>query len=295
MPFGALRKAPMSDRRHLLAACAICCSLLLGSCASTTRTSFQEVRDFADQSARLSAYGELSTRFRDTYAREQLYLAPGADRIGREADRKRRAVFDDFLSAQKVVVLYLQTLSLLAGPDRYDLSDQLDQLGKAINANTESGLERRHVLACTGMTRLLTRVIGSAYQGHSVETMVRDGDADLQGLIDAMLTLTHLYAKTYDNEKKTTFAMFDVEIPFAIRSQDRMLVTLAKVHAQSKSAEYKILDRRYALALQGLSKVSLGHQQLREHLAELHGVEMRIILASYVRDLQLIHAALASN
>ncbi|MDB5916326.1 MAG: hypothetical protein JWR40_560, partial [Massilia sp.] len=48
-------------------------SLLLGGCA-TTNISLQEVREFADQSAKLGGYSELSTRFRDTYAREQLYL-----------------------------------------------------------------------------------------------------------------------------------------------------------------------------------------------------------------------------
>jgi predicted DNA-binding protein YlxM (UPF0122 family) len=269
-------------------------SLLLGGCA-TTNISLQEVREFADQSAKLGGYSELSTRFRDTYAREQLYLPPAAERIGKETDAKRRAVYDDFVSAQKAVVLYMQTLSLLAGDARYDLTDKLDDLGNGIKANAESGLQQKHVVAYTGMTRLLTRVIASGYQGRSVETMVRDGDRDLQTLLDAMLTLTRLYAKTNDNEKKTILGIFDVEIPFATRPQDRMLVTLAKVHYLSKSAEYKILDKRYDLAVQGLTKVSLGHQKLRENLANLHGDEVKNILASYVRDLQMIRSGLSAN
>ena len=150
-------------------------------------------------------------------------------------------------------------------------------------------------MAYTGMTRLLTRVIASGYQGRSVETMVRDGDRDLQTLLDAMLTLTRFYAKTNENEKKTILGIFDVEIPFATKPQDRMLVTLAKVHYLNKSAEYKILDKRYELAVQGLTKVSLGHQKLREHMDDLHGAEIRTILASYVRDLQIIHTGLSGN
>jgi hypothetical protein len=284
----------MTARRHLSVLFALCCSLLLGGCASTN-ISLQEVRDFADQSARLGAYNELSTRYRDTYAREQLYLPPAAERLGKETDAKRRAVYDDFVSAQKAVVLYMQTLSLLAGDARYDLSDKLDDLGNGIKANTDSGLDQRHVVAYTGMTRLLTRVIASGYQGRSVETMVRDGDRDLQILLDAMLTLTRLYSKTNDNEKKTILGIFEVEIPIASRPQDRMLVTLAKVHYLNKSAEYKILDKRYALAVQGLTKVALGHQKLRENMAELHGSEIRTILASYVRDLQVIRSGLSGN
>jgi hypothetical protein len=283
----------MTARHRLLALFALSISLLLGGCA-TTNVSLQEVRDFADQSAKLGAYTELATRYRDTYAREQLYLTPAAERVGKDTDAKRRAVYDDFISAQKAVVLYMQTLSLLAGDARYDLGDRLDDLGNGIKANTESGLDQHHVTAYIGMTRLLTRAIASGYQGRSVETMVRDGDRDLQTLLDAMLTLTRLYAKTNENEKKTILGIFDVEIPMASRPQDRMLVTLAKVHYLNKKAEYKILDKRYELAVQGLTKVSQGHQKLRESLSDLHGHEITNILASYVRDLQVIRAGLAN-
>jgi hypothetical protein len=284
----------MIARRLVFAWFALCWCLLLGGCASTN-VSLQEVREFADQSAKLGAYGELSARFRDTYAREQLYLTPAAERVGKETDAKRRAIYEDFISAQKAVVLYMQTLSLLAGEARYDLSDKLDDLGNGIKANVDSGLEQRHVTAYTGMTRLLTRVIASGYQGRSVETMVRDGDRDLQTLLDAMLTLTRFYAKTNENEKKTILGIFDVEIPFASKPQDRMLVTLAKVHYLNKSAEYKILDKRYTLAVQGLTKVMLGHQKLRENLGNLHGSEIRTILQSYVRDLQVIRSGLSNS
>ncbi|MDQ2989645.1 MAG: hypothetical protein M3R60_11155 [Pseudomonadota bacterium] len=283
----------MAACHRLLALFALSVCMLLGGCASTS-ISLQEVRDFADQSAKLGAYTELSTRYRDTYAREQLYLSPAAERVGKETDVKRRAVYDDFVSAQKTVVLYMQTLSLLAGDGRYDLSDRLDDLGTGIKANTESGLDQHHVTAYMGMTRLLTRAIASGYQGRSVETMVRDGDRDLQTLLDAMLTLTRLYAKTNENEKKTILGIFDVEIPMASRPADRMLVTLAKVHYLNKKAEYKILDKRYELAVQGLTKVSLGHQKLRESLSDLHGSEIRTVLQSYVRDLQMIRSGLTN-
>lgn len=279
---------------RVIAAAALLLVCLLGGCASTGTVSLQEVRTFADQSAKLGAYNELTTRYRDTYAREQLYLAPAADKLGKELDGKRRAVVEDFVSAQKAVVLYMQTLSMLAGEDRYDLSERLDDLGKGIKANLDNGLDQRHVQAYTGMTRLLTRVIASNYQNRSVQTMVRDGDRDLQTLLDAMLTLTRLYSKTHDNEKKTILGMFDVEIPMA-RPQDRMLVTLAKVHHMNKATEYRLLDRRYDLAVQGLTKVAIGHQRLREHANDLQAAEVKTMLLSYARDLQLIRAGLAGS
>ena len=273
---------------------ALAASLLLASCATPTGpVSLYEVRQFADASARIGGYGELSRRYRDTYQREQPYLSPAADRIARENDARRRAVYDDFVSIQKSLVLYMQTLSLLAGEARYDLSTQLDDLGTGLKANAESGLQQRHIAAYTGLTRLLTRVIASGYQNRSVATMVRDADADVQALLEAMITLTRLYAKTNENEKKTVLGIFDVEIPFSARNQDRMLVTLAKVHYMNKATEYKLVDKRYDLALQGLTKVALGHQKLRENMNNLQGEELRKMLAAYARDLVKLRDALS--
>lgn len=284
----------MSLLRRLSAFAALAAFLLLGGCAGT-HVSLAEVRDFAGASAKLGGYAELSKRYRDTYVRERPYLTPAADKIARENDAKRRAVYEDFMSVQKTVVLYMQTLALLAGEDRFDLTPQLDDLGNGLKANAESALEQRHVTAYTGLTRLLTRAIASGYQGRSVETMVRDGDADLQTLIGAMISLTHLYAKTNENEKKTILGIFDIEIPYASRPNDRMLVTLAKVHYLDKSREYNLIDKRYALALQGLTKVSLGHQKLRENLHNVSGEELKRTLANYGRDLRMIRDALNEN
>ena len=285
----------MKSCRSFAALALIALSMLVGGCASTGNVSLVEVREFADASAKLGGYSELTKRYRDTYAREQPYLSAIADRMAKENDAKRRASADDMLAVQKALVLYMQTLSMLAGDARYDLTPQLDQMGTGLQALAGSGLEQRHVIAYTGLTRLLTRVIASNYQNRSVETMVRDGDAHVRVLLDGMMTLTRLYAKTHDNEKKTVLGMFDVEIPFSGKPQDRMLVTMAKVHYQDKAHEYKALDKRYELAQQGLSKVALGHQKMRERLDNLKSDEARHILGDYAKDLRLIYSALGAN
>jgi hypothetical protein len=282
----------MDIRRYFVALTA---SLLLGGCATTGQVSLTEVRQFADASARLGGYTELSRRYRDTYEREQPYLSPAADRIAKENDVRRKAVYDDFISIQKSLVLYMQTLSLLAGDTRYDLSTQLDDLGNGLKANAESGLQQRHIAAYTGLTRLLTRAIASGYQNRSVETMVRDGDAEVQVLLEAMIALTRLYAKTNENEKKTILGIFDVEIPFSTKNSERMLVTLAKVHYLNKSAEYKLIDKRYEIALQGLTKVALGHQKMRENLHNLSDADVRRILGGYGRELVALRDALSDT
>ena len=280
--------------RSLAALAFVAISMLLGGCASNN-VSLVEVREFAEASAKLGGYSELSKRYRDTYVREQPYLSAVADRMAKENDAKRRASYDDFVSAQKALVLYMQTLSVLAGDSRYDLTPQLDDIGNGVKALAGSGLEQKHATAYTGLTRLLTRVIASGYQNRSVETMVRDGDQHVRVLLEGMMTLTRLYAKTNENEKKTVLGMFDVEMPFSGKPQDRMLVTIAKVHYQDKSQEYKLIDRRFDMALQGLTKVALGHQKMRENVDKLHNDEVRHLLADYARDLKLIRDGLGAN
>jgi hypothetical protein len=285
----------MKRLRPLFALVLLAASLLLGGCASTGNVSLFAVREFADASSKLAGYGELSTRYRDTYLREQPYLTPAADKIARENDAKRRAVYDDFVSIQKAVVVYMQTLSMLAGDARYDLTPQIDELGGGLRSMADGQLEKRHVTAYTGLTRLLTRAIASNFQNRSVETMVRDGDADLQALIDAMITLTRLYEKSNENEKKTVLGIFDIEVPYATKPQDRMLVTMAKVHYLNKATEYKLIDKRFSLAKQGLTKVSLGHQKLREHLNDMGSTELRHTVGNYARDLKLVHDGLSGK
>lgn len=286
----------MNTLRLALVSSLLGINLLLAGCGTTGGpVSLTEVREFADASAKLGGYAELSRRYRDTYEREQPYLPAGADKLARENDAKRRAVYEDFVSVQKALVLYMQTLSLLAGDTRYDLSAQIDDLGNGLKANTESGLQQRHITAYTGLTRLLTRVIASGYQNRSVEAMVLDGDADVQVLLEAMISLTRLYYKTNENEKKTILGIFDVELPFARGRDERMLVTLAKVHYLNKASEYKLIDRRYDLALQGLTKVALGHQKLRENLHKLSEADVRRMLGNYGRDLRMIREGLAGD
>lgn len=269
--------------------------LVLAGCTSPGAVNLVEVREFADASARLGGYAELSRRYRDTYQRELPYLSPQAERLARDTDARRQAVFNDFVAIQKTLVLYMQTLSFLAGEDRYDLSGRIDELGHGLSATIDSGLQQRHVAAYAGMTRLLTRIITSHYQSRYVDAMVRDGDADVQTLIDAMIVLTRLYEKANVNEQKTVLGSFNAEIPMTSRTTDRMLIMLAKVHLQNKTAEYKLIDRRYKLAQQGLTKVALGHQKMRENMDHLSSEETRRMLAGYVRDLNVIRHSLSGD
>ena len=137
-------------------------SVLLAGCAGTETVSLSEVRQFADASAKLGGYGELSRRYRDTYEREQPYLSPAVDKIARDNDARRKAVYTDFVSIQKAVVLYMQTLSVLAGATRYDLSAQADR--RSASSSTWRALTSASagVAGGAGAVAVVVVVVGSA-------------------------------------------------------------------------------------------------------------------------------------
>lgn len=293
-PFRARLKGFMNPLRTLATSALLAASLLLGGCVSN-QVNLEEVREFANASARLGGYAELSTRYRDTYLREQPYLPAAAEKVARENDARRHAAHNDFVTIQKAVVLYMQTLSALAGEGRYDFTPQIDTMGAGLTGLAETTLGQKQVSAYTGLARLLTRAVTSHYQRESVETMVREGDADVRVLLEAMITLTDVYAAANENEKKTVLGFFELALPLADRPQDRLLYTLARAHVQGKTSEYRMIDKRFELARQGLTKVAQGHQKLRENLATMSSSEMRQMLTNYVRDLRMIRAGLAAD
>jgi hypothetical protein len=267
-------------------------ALSLSGCATAH---LQEVRDFAGESTKLSAYSEMSIRFRDTYQREQPYLTPAADRLAKENDAARRAAYGDIVKIERAVADYLQTLGALAGERQFDLSGQIDGFGSAIKAMPMAGIEQRHVTAYTGLARLAAGAITSKYQARSLQAMVRAGDPDLQTMLDAMILLVRYYDKTSSNEKKTILGLLEVEIAFADKPGDRLQATLAKVHQQSKASEFQAIGRRFGLAEKGLSAVAAGHRTLLENLDRIDQAQVRQQIGQFARDLREIRENLSAK
>jgi hypothetical protein len=262
-------------------------ALFLVSCAN-----LKGVRDFARESAKLSAYTELTTRFRDTYQREQPYLSGEADRLAQENDKKRRAAYEDLLKIHQRVSLYMQTLAKLAGENAFDLSKQIDSLGAGIKAYPDLGIDEKHVNAVTNISRVITKWITTAYQERAVRNMVREGDPHLQTLLDGMMGLVRYYRKTNENEKNIVLGFFEVEIPFADTPKDKLLATLARAHMQSKTWEYKNAERKYDEAEKGIRSIAIGHRKLFENIDNLSIDEVESMISAFAKDIKTIRNSL---
>ena len=171
--------------------------LALVGCAN-----LEEVRDYAGESAKLTAYTELTTRFRDTYKREQPYLSGEADRLAQDNDKKRKAAYEDLLKIHQNVSLYMQTLATLAGEDTFDLSKGVDSLSSGIKAYPDLGIKEKHVDAFSNISKIIAKWITYSCQESAVRDMVKEGDAHLQTMLKGMMTLVCYYKETNENEKR---------------------------------------------------------------------------------------------
>ena len=258
-------------------------ALFLVNCAN-----LKGVRDFASESAQLSAYTELTTRFRDTYQREQPYLSGEADSLGQENDKKRKAAYEDLLKIHQRVTLYMQTLAKLAGANTFDFSKQINALEAGIKAHPDLGIDEKQVNAVANISKVITKWITTAYQEQAVRSMVREGDPHLQTVLDGMMGLVRYYRKTHENEKNTVLGLFEVEIPFADNPKDRLLATLARTHVQSKISEYAIVQRKYNEAEKGLRSIAAGHRKLLENIDKLSVDEVESMISAFAKDINTI-------
>lgn len=235
-------------------------AILTGCASSTPRMA--DVRAFAAESPKLGAYHELTERYRNTYQREQPFLSPQADARERELDASRQQACDDFVKLQYGLQAYMQTLGKLAGDSRYDLEDQVKNVGGSIKAWPDSGLDTRHVNAFAGLTRLIARGVTRPLQENAVNDILRDGQQPVQDVLDAMRTLLRLYDKTSDNEQKIVIGMLESEIPFLDPKRDRLLLALARSQQQEKQAEYRLIGLRLTLARKNLDAIEQQHRAL---------------------------------
>ncbi|WP_200953972.1 hypothetical protein [Massilia sp. Root351] len=265
--------------------------LMLGGCASNPR--LDEAREFAAESAKLGGYADLTQRFRDTYIRQQPYLSPAAEQRERLADARRRAAYPDLMAIHEAVALYMQALGRLAGGDTFDLKQPLKAMGSSIKAWPETGLTDRHVNAYSGLAQLLARAASQPYQERAVQAMVRDGDQELQALLEAMQNLLRYYSKSSDNERDTVLGMLEVEIPFADTPRDRLLAALAKSHRQAKRNEYRLAGLRHTLAAKHVAAIAAAHLALAAHMARPDDPAARSTLAASRDALRASAAAVA--
>lgn len=252
-------------------------------------TNLKEVQDFAGQSAKLSGHTELTTRFRDTYYREQPYLSGEADRLAQENDASRKAAYQDLLKIHQTVTVYMQTLATLAGDKSFDVSTDINSLSSGISAHPAFGIDDTQVDAISGLAKIITKWATSAYQQRAVRKFIQEGDKPLQTALSGMEKLVDYYQKTNDNEWKTINGLLELELSFANQPDSNLLATLARAHLQAKTSEYQLADQKYLETKQGIQTIANGHRLLVENLDKLSRQEIKDSLRQFSKDVKAIN------
>lgn len=255
----------------------------LVSCAN-----LKEVRNFGGESAKLSAYTELTNRFRDTYQREQPYLFGNSAQLALENDKKRKEAYQDLIKIHECVSMYMKTLAKLAGDDTFDLSKGIDSIAGSIRDYPDFGIEAKHVDAYLKVTKVISKWITSTYQQRAIQEMVKDGNKPLQEMLEGMMNIVHYYKKTHENEKKSVLNFFEVELSFPENQKNRLLSVLARAHAQSKKYEYQIAEAKYAEAEKGVKSIAEGHKKLLENVEKLSNQEVRNLINQFAEDIKTV-------
>ncbi|RUR90832.1 hypothetical protein [Pectobacterium polaris] len=249
-------------------------------------TNLQPVRDFANSSAELSGYTQLTDRFATTYSREKLYITGAVDTAAQENDKKRKAAYKDLVKIHQTAALYMETLATLAGEDTYDLSDEIKSVAGGIKTHSAFGISAAQVDNVATVTTLISKWATAGIREKAVKEMVREGDAPFQVLLGTMQDLVRLYAKTNEEEKKEVLGFFELEILFADAPKDKLLATLARVHEDEKRREYAQAQQLYSETEQGLKKISEGHKMLLKHLDDLSGEDLKASLKILTKDIK---------
>jgi hypothetical protein len=254
--------------------------------------SLEEVRDYAGESARLAAYTELTTRFRDTYERERPYVFGPVDSAARENDRKRKAAYRDLMRIHTTVVRYMQTLGRLAGDETLDLTTELEALSGGIARYPQLGIDEQKVDAVSNVARIVSRWVMGAVQLRSVQEMVREGDPHMQQVLEGMAALVRVERRTHENERRTVLGFLESEIPFADTPQDRLLAALARAHLLEKTREYDAVEPKYAAAERAITRIAEGHHALAKNVDRLSLTETRELVKACVKDLRAVRDSL---
>lgn len=260
----------------------------LGGC-----TNLQEVREFASESAALASYKELTTHFRDTYAREAPYLSGPGLAAAQANDQKRQAAYDDLIKVHDTVARYMMTLATLAGDKAFDLSKGIDSVSGQIKAYPDLGLDAAHVDAVSGIAKLIAKWSTAYYQQDAVKDMIRAGQVPIQTSLDGMASVLRIYRKTHENERKQVLGLFETEFALAqVQAKDPLLMALARLHYEKKVAEFASIDRRFDIAERAVREIAEGHTRLYRSVDDLSAKALKDQLSAIGKDLKSLRKQL---
>ena len=252
--------------------------VLLAGCAN-----LKEVREFAFDASRLSAYPDLTHRWAQTYEREKVYLFDKDLALAKSEDQARREAAKDLLKIHKTVALYFAILGKLAGDDTFSLDGNIDDLAKQIKESKLTGIEVNHVEAYANIAEIVSSSILSGYRQHEIAKYLERGNAPMQTMLAGMRQVIKVYVGTLRNEKGRMgfLNLVDQGTP-----QNKIVAALANAEYARLAAEAETAQRRLTTLDKAIDKIAGGHQTLYDARNDFGRSEVKSLLQSLNKDIK---------
>lgn len=252
---------------------AIALCLFFAGCASLT-----DVQNYANESAKLSGYMELTDRFHDTYQREKAFVGPGThcdSKKAQEHNALREKVYPDLKNMHLLLEAYMTTLAALAGDETFDIAKSTDGLAETIKKHPDLGVGTDQVDAYSGLFNVITNITTTWFQQKAIREMVTSADPYVQKLLEGMQTMLDVYEIHRNKEQGCIVDFLKQESTVAMQSQETMLVgVLAKEMALTKAAEYAANKDAIEKTKKGIEAMASGHGKLKDNVNSLSSDEL---------------------
>jgi hypothetical protein len=256
----------------------------------------QDVRKYASESAKLSSYKTLTTRFRDTYEREAPFVGPGTDcnaQRARSQDAWRKSAYPDLIKMHDLMAEYMATLAVLAGDNTFDLSKPIAGLGDSIKKHPHLGIEAAQVDAYIKLGSIVAGLATRGMQQKAIGETVTRADPLVQDLLEGMSVMLDVYHINNSKERGCVVDFLTQESTIAMRSRRTALVgVLGRELAKEKTAEYAANARGIEKASEGIEAMRKGHAELRMNVNSLSSKELAAALKELSNEIRDARKAL---
>ena len=290
------------SRRQCLAVAFVVAALLAGGC-----TNLGAVREFADSSARITAYRTATEGYLDSADRQLAELPPAArfDATRRHLQELKAVTAEEratLLKLHATTTGYMKALARLAGDDAYSIASGIKQVSGAIRASDALGIDASHVRAYDNIARRVSDWLLAARQARDVRQLVSENGADMDKLLEAMQRATDAYGIMLEQEIAAYDALADyrravwaAELPgdAALTPERREVIAILLLRSELADREAQRQARKaQRAAARGLERVRQAHAEMLRNVDRLDADQVQELLRAAADDLKSIRESI---
>lgn len=283
MPVTTTGFAPWRAASHVARALVRAATVVLAGVTLAGCVNLQEVRDYAGQSAQLTAYDDVTARWLQTHARESRFVIGPAIEASKKEDAERQAIKDDLARIHRTVADYFALMARLAGDESFSVTSNVDALGQKVKAAKFLAFDETHVDAYANVAKIVSNWILGAYQQREVARYIENGNTPIRTVLAGMNNIVAAYSGTFRNEKARAGYL---QLAQGKTEQDQIVRTLARMEYARIAADADASIARAEKLREAIRQISDGHQKLYDSRNSLNAGDARTAMQKLNREIK---------